>query len=163
MSYAPYQEWITTTFPIECHCLPIEIPACVESIYFPTIYIESQLLFYFIDKFDKEYIYLAKTDEQGWAEIDTSWFPPALFNPYAGKFSVFFTSSLAPKAERGYFRAPDKLYACLEISVIDTVYTNIEPFGQHYADLKKYYCCCERHCPLPQPDCSNPNTLTFNF
>lgn len=159
MSYYTQDE--LETLPVFCQCLPVEVPSCAETIYFPTIYLETQLLFYFVDKFSKEYLYLSITDSQGWAPIETQWFPPGLFNPYAGKFTVFFTNSIENKSERKYFRAPDGLYPCIDLKVVDTVYTNIVANSEFYTDLKKYYCCCKRACPPPAPDCDNPEELTF--
>lgn len=158
MSYY-YTDTEFEELPVYCQCLYVEIPNCVEIFYLPTVYLSQNLLFYFKDKFGKEYVYSSITDEQGWAGIETAWFPPGLFNPYAGKFNVFFTSVIEPKSERLYFRAPDGLYPCLDIKVIDTVYTNINKLDIFYTDLKKYYCCCERTCPPPQKDCDNPDTL----
>lgn len=146
-----------------CNCLPIEVPFCAEIIYFPTIYLEQELLFYFVDKFGKEYLYLTVTDNQGWAGVETSWFPNGVFNPYAGKFRVFFTSSISPKGERLYFRSDSGLYPCLYMQVIDTIYTNLQKADSFFTDLKKYYCCCERQCPAPEPECDNPETIDFTL
>jgi hypothetical protein len=154
-----YSEAEFEELKVFCECLPVEIPTCVETIYFPTIYLSQALVFYFVDKFDKEYIFLSNTDEQGWAPIEVRYFPAGFFNPYAGKFRVFFTSVIEPKSERLYFRAPMGLYPCLDLKVIDTVFTNVNNIDNFYTDLKKYYCCCERICPPKKPDCSNPETI----
>lgn len=122
-----------------CDPYPVEIPWCAQSLLLPTNNADTNVIVVFVDKFGTQYKYPGITDSDGVIEVPLNTFPAGLFNPYAGKFSVYIQYEGQPPEFRVWFRSDTGFYPSLVLSVYKTNYL---PNTTVPVELSRFLCCC---------------------
>jgi hypothetical protein len=122
-----------------CDPYPVEIPWCAQSLLLPTNNADTNVIVVFVDKFGTQYKYPGTTDSDGVIEVPLNTFPAGLFNPYAGKFSVYIQYEGQPPEFRVWFRSDTGFYPSLVLSVYKTNYL---PNTTVPVELSRFLCCC---------------------
>lgn len=142
MSSASFSPILPDGLARYCHLFPVEAPECMDTYVFQLNNSGVVVNVTIKDKFLKEYIFQAETDDMGFFEISTELFPEGFFSSYGGIKTITAVLNGDPKSELLFFRTELGYFPGLYLKTVDTTWINVINPGSYIIDQNRFVCCC---------------------